>query len=220
VRQDPQSLYTGRVDRYVSFVSTFSHQQGISALLLAENLVRDEMRVLDAGCGTGFATFALLDALRNRGCTAAKVDAFDLTPAMLDRFSETLRARGIATVDVRAGDVRDLAALPASWTGYDLIVSVSMLEYVPPRDLPSALRGLRDRLAPGGRMVIVITRRNPLTWLLIEKGWHAYRYTRRELTDALARAGLDEARFSRYPRRYFWLSLSNHVVIASPPRNS
>jgi cyclopropane fatty-acyl-phospholipid synthase-like methyltransferase len=109
--------------------------------------------------------------------------------------------------------VLDLAALPTTWTGYDLIISVSMLEYVPRAELAFAMRRLRERLAPDGQMLIVITRRNPITRLVIEKPWHAQRYTRAEFGAALGAAGCTDVRFTRFPARYFCLSLSNHVAL-------
>ncbi|HEY0945445.1 MAG TPA: class I SAM-dependent methyltransferase [Opitutaceae bacterium] len=216
---DPHRLYTEKADTYVSFASRFSHQQGITALLLAHGLLRDGMRILDAGCGTGFATLATLDGLAHRGFTARKIDAFDLTPRMLERFEQTIRSRQLSGIELRQADVRRLDTLPPGWTGYDLIVSVSMLEYVPLDALPGALRALRTRLAPGGRFVFVITRRNPITAALIEKPWHAHRYSRPQLADACAAAGWHDVRFAGYPARYFWLNLSNHVVIASADRS-
>jgi len=53
------------------------------------------MRILDAGCGTGITTLALLSALESRGVPAGAIDAFDLTPAMLERFRATLANSGI-----------------------------------------------------------------------------------------------------------------------------
>jgi len=82
---------------------------------------------------------------------------------MLDRFRDRLRASGIAEVDTTQADVFRLDALPQSWKGYDLVVSASMLEYVPRGRLAAAITGLRDLLAPGGRFVLFITRRNLLT---------------------------------------------------------
>lgn len=210
---DAQTLYTEKADAYVSFSSRFSHRRGLTALLLAENLVRDGQRVLDAGCGAGLASFALLDALGRRGWRARKIDAFDLTPAMLERFAQTLHTRAIPDVELRQADVRDPAGLPPAWTGYDLILSVSMLEYVSREALAVVVRRLRERLAPAGRMLLVITRRNPITWIVVEKPWHAHSYTRAEFRAALSAAGCDPVRFTHYGARFFWLSLANHVAI-------
>lgn len=212
---DAQTLYTERADDYVSFASTFSHQQGVAGILLANVALRGGMRILDAGCGTGFASLAVLDALGRRGLEVGKIDAFDLTPAMLQRFEATVRARALPRVDVRQADARNLDGLPDTWTGYDLIISVSMLEYIEPRELPAVLRALRRRLSPGGQALIIITRKNPITWLLIERSWQAHRHTRSALRRVLLDAGFSRVRFLRYPLRYLWLGVSNHVVLAS-----
>jgi SAM-dependent methyltransferase len=214
---DPQTLYSRRLDAYVSFVSTFRHEAGLRALLDRSGLLRDGLRVLDAGCGTGFATFALLDTLARHRLAIDRIDAFDLTPAMLARFETRLRTRPEPRVALRQADVLQPSELPAAWTGYDLILSVSMLEYVPRAALSGALRSLLACLAPGGRLLVVITRRNPLTWLLIEKWWHAHRYTRRALAACVAEAGGTAPRFLAYPLRAAWLNCSNHLFVTARP---
>lgn len=211
---DVRELYDRKADAYVRFASSFRHQAGIEALLEHSGRLRAGLRVLDAGCGTGFATLALIEALRRRGLSAGRIEAFDLTAAMLARFRQTLESRNLSGVELRQADVRRLDLLPDSWTGYDLVISVSMLEYVPRAELSPVLQTLRQRLASGGTLVVVITRKNFMTWWLIEKGWKANRYSRRELNEAFATAGFGRVSFRRYPFPFFWLGLSNHVVVA------
>ena len=100
---------------------------------------------------------AFLEAQRNRGYECARADAFDLTPAMLDRFWETLKRLGIESVEVREANVLKLELLPSSWRDYDMVVSASMLEYVPRHQLPEALAGLRSRLVDDGRLLLFMT---------------------------------------------------------------
>ena len=85
--------------------------------------------------------------------------AFDLTPAMLEHFRASLARRGIEGVATARADVLALESLPRDWTGYDLVVTASMLEYVPRGRFAEALAGLRARLREGGRLVLFITRR-------------------------------------------------------------
>jgi SAM-dependent methyltransferase len=161
-RSQVQELYTRRIDVYSSFIHAFRSPQGIRALLRHSGLVRSGLRVLDAGCGFGVVTFAFLEVLREKGFDFQGVDAFDLTPAMLARFQQQLQARNITRVQLRQADVLALDTLPPSWTNYDLILSASMLEYLPKQDLPRALEALRARV-PNGRILIVITRKTPET---------------------------------------------------------
>ena len=80
--------------------------------------------------------------LRAPGVCPKALHAFDLTLAMLDRLRETLHRRGINGVELTEANVLQLDGLPASWRDYDLVVSASMLEYVPHDRFVDALAGL------------------------------------------------------------------------------
>lgn len=214
-RSEVQELYTRGVDRYGSFIRAFQSPQGVGALLRRSHLLRSGLRVLDAGCGFGMVTFALLKALREKDLDYQTIDAFDLTPAMLAPFYSELETRAVTGVQLRQADVLVLETLPPSWTNYDLIISASMLEYLAKQDMPRALAGLRARLAPGGHMLLMMTRKTPETKVLIEWLWHAERYTKNELLCALGEAGFRNPVFRRFPWRYFWLNRANYVVDAT-----
>jgi ubiquinone/menaquinone biosynthesis C-methylase UbiE len=159
-RSEIQHIYSTRTASYKSFISTFRYPQGIRALFQASHLLQPGLRVLDAGCGFGVVTFAFVEEMERRSLHYESVDAFDLTPAMLSRFQTTLDTRGINKVQLRQADVLALDQLPQSWVDYDLILSASMLEYLPKDELPLALAGLRKRLSPNGKILILITKKN------------------------------------------------------------
>ena len=210
-----QTLYTERLSAYGAFISMFRSRDALRALLECSGLLRPKLRVLDAGVGFGTATFALLDALRAKDIEAQAIDAFDLTPAMLDQFQAELDSRGIILVRHKRANVLELEdELCPAWRDYDLIITASMLEYVPKESLPRALSALRARLAQDGNLLVVITRKNWITKVLIEWWWHAARYSHKELREAFATAGFGDLTFIRFPLRYFWQSVSNHVVLA------
>ena len=164
-----QRLYTEKLNAYRSFISIFRSQAAIRALLESSALLRPKLRVLDAGAGSGTATFALLDALHHRGMEAEAIEAFDLTPAMLARFQAELDSRGVTQVHLKQANVLELdQQLPLSWSNYDLIVATSMLEYVPRPHPSQALSVLGARLARRGILLVVITRKNWITRVLIE----------------------------------------------------
>ena len=214
-RSDVQELYTKSIDRYASFIAAFQSPLAMQALLQTSRLLRDGLRVLDAGCGFGMVTFALLKALREKNLDYKAIDAFDLTPAMLTRFRNEVETRGINRVQLEQADVLNLDSLPQSWTNYDMIISASMLEYLPKKDLPRALAGLHARLVPDGHILVMITRKTPETKVFIEWWWHAERYTKNELLRAFAEAGFQNPIFQRFPWPYFWLNRANYIVVGA-----
>lgn len=211
---DPVRLYSDRSESYVRFVGLVRYAEGIRAYFLRSSFLRSGLRVLDAGCGTGIVTLALRDALLHRGLTPGPMHAFDLTPAMLERFHATLEERAIQGIDLAQADVLELNRLPVSWGEYDLIVSASMLEYLPRARLSAGLGGLRSLLREGGTFVLFITRRNWLTRPLIGRWWQANLYKEDELAQAFQEAGFKCISFRRFPLRFRYLALWGYIVEA------
>jgi cyclopropane fatty-acyl-phospholipid synthase-like methyltransferase len=214
VTADPSAFFTERHEAYARFIRAARYPQGLRAFFLRSPLLRAGMRVLDAGCGTGAVTLALRAALSARGLTPRSLHAFDLTPAMLDRFRATLHRRGIEGVELAQANVLDLAGLPESWGGYDLVVSASMLEYVPRDRLVDALAGLRGQLNADGTFVLFMTRRNPLTRVLIGRWWRSNLYTASELAQRFRDAGFSRFCFRTFPLAARYLSVWGHIVEA------
>jgi SAM-dependent methyltransferase len=214
VTADARELFTRRHDTYARFIRAVRYPQGLRAYFRASPLLRPDLRVLDAGCGTGALTLAVYDAATRRGVPLAALNAFDLTPAMLARLQTSLVRRGIKGIELAEADVLRLDTLPTSWVDYDLVVSASMLEYVPRERFVDALRGLRGRLKNGGHFVLFMTRRNPLTRVMIGRWWQSNTYTELELADAFRQAGFARFSFPGFPLSARHLSLWGHVVEA------
>ena len=103
--REPVRMFTERHDAYARFIRWIRYPQGLRAFFRASPLVRPNLRVLDAGCGTGALTLAVRDAFVRRGVPPMVLHAFDLTPAMLDHLRGVLEQRGIGDVTLTEADV-------------------------------------------------------------------------------------------------------------------
>ena len=92
---DVRQLFTERPDIYARFIRAMRYPQGLRAFWHASPLLRPGLRILEAGCGTGALTFGVWDAAERRGIRLGAFDAFDLTPAMLDRLRASMRRRRV-----------------------------------------------------------------------------------------------------------------------------
>jgi cyclopropane fatty-acyl-phospholipid synthase-like methyltransferase len=117
-------------------------------------------------------------------------------------------------VEARQANVLNMDALPTAWANYDLIVTASMLEYVPRERLSEALAALRERLADGGRLVVFITKRNWLTRLMIGWWWRSNVYSKGELLHEFERAGFSHVTFKSFPLPVRYLAVWGHVIEA------
>lgn len=211
---DPRSFFTARRAAYAKFIRAVRYSQGLRAFWLESPLLRPGLRILEAGCGTGALTFAVWDACLRRRSAPVAFHAFDLTPAMLEHLRGSLARRRIGDIALAEANVLQLDALPDGWREYDLVVTASMLEYVPRDRFADALAGLRTRLRSGGHLVLFVTRRNPLTRWMIGRWWASNLYDRSELTDAFTRAGFASFEFRRFPRKAWHLAPWGHIVEA------
>lgn len=216
---DTVRFFTPRAESYAHFIRLVLYSQGIRDYFLQLPFLGSGLRVLDAGCGTGAVTLALREALISRGLSPGHLHGFDLTPAMLESFKQRLHAEKITDVQTAVADVLRLEALPESWNGYDLIVSASMLEYVPSDRLVDALSGLRRLLNENGRFVLFITKRNWLMRLLIGRWWQAHLYDAAELRESFGLAGFTSVVFGTFPFRFRHLAHWGYIIEArgTPP---
>ena len=114
-------------------------------------------RVLDAGCGTGTLTLALLRNLQ----VPVKLTALDLSASSM--------ATARKYVDKKQSDqpVRfaqgNMLALPFADDAFDLVLTSGVLEYVP---LDEGLSELARVIAPGGHLLHLPMRPAPVTTFL------------------------------------------------------
>jgi len=142
---------------------------------LVERHAGDARRVIDFGAGSG--TFAI-------PCTAAGLDVTAVEPD--DRLRAMVIAAGIAAVP-------DVAALPND--AFQYAYTLNVLEHID--DDVDALRTLRAKLVPGGRLFVYVPAFPVLFTSMDAKVGHVRRYTRATLRASLDRAGF-EIRTLRY----------------------
>jgi SAM-dependent methyltransferase len=103
-------------------------------------------RVLDVGCGVGRWS-------RMLAARGAQVTGVDLSPTMVEQARRRAAADGVA--DRCQFHVQDLSRLDVDGP-FDLVLGVTVLQHIlDPELLLSAVRGMRQRLAPGGRMILL-----------------------------------------------------------------
>ena len=192
--------------RYESFANFFFYPYGIKDFVFRRIRIKDDDRVLDAGCGFGVLSRAVHHRVERRALSGVAQHAFDISPDMLEAFRET----GPDGIDLRRLDVMDL---PYEGGYFDLIVTSAMLEHVP--DIDGALASLKRCLKPDGKMYIFMSRKTRVNDFLFRPFGDPKCYSPEELTDILANAGFKNIRRRRFPLSSFWLNIWGYVVEAS-----
>ncbi len=107
---------------------------------------RRDVRILDAGCGTGVSTDSLVHLNPQ-----AQVTAIDLSPGALKVATERCQRSGANRVEFHHLSLFDVDTLPGQ---FDLINSVGVLHHTP--DPIRGIQALAGKLAPGGLMHIFV----------------------------------------------------------------
>lgn len=115
-------------------------------------------KILDAGCGTGLLTLALLRALR----FPVNITALDLSATSISAAIKALADSPGRTRDVTFAE-GNLLALPFFDNSLDLVVTSGALEYVP---LGEGMSELARVIAPGGHLLHLPCRPSPASLLL------------------------------------------------------
>jgi predicted TPR repeat methyltransferase len=101
---------------------------------------REQLAILDLGCGTGLAGIAFRPL-------ASRLDGVDLSPAMIEKA----RAREIYD-HLEVADLESALAAPGS--AYDLILAADTLVYL--GELTSVFRAAHGRLSPDGLFLFTV----------------------------------------------------------------
>jgi SAM-dependent methyltransferase len=158
-----------------------THKDDFRASSLAGRLIRHNkgQRVLDAGCGTGLLSLALLD----RGCEVTSVDH---DPAMVTVTNDTLHRGGFPEVEAARLSLEHLDELGSR--RFDTIYCCDVVEHV--EDDGLAVRQLAALLRLDGRLVITVPAWQFLFGERDRRMGHFRRYSRGRLVELLRSNGL------------------------------
>jgi SAM-dependent methyltransferase len=106
-------------------------------------------RVVDAGCGTGFASWAMA-----RDAGARHLTGIDVSAEMVARYRERLAALPGVEVEAHVADVLDMPVPPAA---ADAVVSTMTLHWIPDRS--GAIAAMAAALRPGGVLGVLCSGR-------------------------------------------------------------
>jgi ubiquinone/menaquinone biosynthesis C-methylase UbiE len=115
-------------------------------------------RVLDAGCGTGTLTLALLRTLK----APVKMTALDLSASSMATAKKYVSKNNPSRQPVRFTQ-GNILALPFADEAFDLVVTSGVLEYVP---LNEGLSEMARVTSPGGHLLLLPMRPSPVTTFL------------------------------------------------------
>lgn len=195
-----KTLYTKKARFYQwLFIDVLGWGKQLEAFFCNSDHLGPNLKILDAGCGTGIVTKILYSIAGQQGFTGIQFYAFDLATAMLDVFREWIAKQGVKNIELMQANVLLLEEqLPSHWREYDLIICAAMLEYIQKHKVRKAVSNLEHLLKNKGTLILFVTRRNFLTRWLAQSWWKANVYEEREIEQILQQAGFSTVRFKPF----------------------
>lgn len=150
---DSNNLYSSIARAYDTLLTLSGYRLAINHFLGNLPVERDRaINVLDAGCGTGMYSLAILKQFPN-----ARIRAFDLNEDMIGAFRSKLEKRKELGSKINLFVASVTEPLPDLNGGFDLVVTAGVLEYV---DMREAVRNLSEHLIAGGYFLNVSVKDN------------------------------------------------------------
>jgi len=149
-----------RIERFYDFSFKLNgYGRSLDRYMEAHPLpVFENARILDAGCGTGTLTLALLRTLR----VPVKLTAIDLSASSMATARKYVNKNNPQQQEVRFAQ-GNVLALPFPDDAFDLVVTSGVLEYVP---LEDGFTEMARVIAPGGYFLHLPMRPTAVTTLL------------------------------------------------------
>lgn len=172
MRAEDFDLLYSLEEKYWWFVA----MRQITDTVVSPQLSLAHLRILDAGCGTGFN---LLHYASTRG---RDVYGLDLTMDAL----QWVRKRGFTKVAQASA-----ADIPFASETFDLVFSFDVLQQMPPKLDEQAIREMLRVLKPGGHLFVRVAAFEWLRSSHDEELDTVHRFTRSEMQERLSGAGFD-----------------------------
>ncbi len=119
-----------------------------AATLIQRSGIKEEMHVLELGCGSGAYTPSVARAVGARG----KVAALDIQPDMIAQLERKLSRPENSDIDNIKTYIHSAYDLPFEDGTFDLVYTIAVLQEIP--DKPRALNEVRRVLKPGGVLAV------------------------------------------------------------------
>lgn len=136
-----------RLSRWYDLIGIVENRYKAMALEIAS--IAEEERVLEVGCGTGWA----LERIARQVGAKGRVYGLDFSSGMLVQSQERLGHAGLTSqVELVAADA---VRMPLADNSFDLVFSSFTLELFDTPEIPRVLAEVKRVLRPGGRFVDV-----------------------------------------------------------------
>lgn len=187
---DSQVLeYFQRVAKEWDVLRSNYYDETVIVKTLEHALLSKTQTVVDVGTGTGFMAAGLAPS-------AQKVIGVDFSDAMLQVARENMAHVGLSNVEFRQGDLEHLPLEDASG---DVVVANMALHHAP--DPAAALREMARVCKPGGHVVITDEQSHPFEWFKTELADVWLGFTREQIDQWFAGAGLSSRRYELIGKR-------------------
>lgn len=127
------------------YAANTAHHRAFDHVVLADAGLFPGARVLDLGCGSGDLTARVAGTVRDGGADGS-VLGLDASPTQVEHARATHRLPGLEFDVCRAQQLA--GRVPEA--GFDVVLSVATLHWVPGADQPGVLAAVTRALRPGG----------------------------------------------------------------------
>jgi 2-polyprenyl-3-methyl-5-hydroxy-6-metoxy-1,4-benzoquinol methylase len=127
---------------------------------ILNNLLTPNMRVIDAGCGSGIFSFYLA----SKGCAVLGIDG---AKNMINICKQISREQNFENIEFQEHNL-PLTNFPDQWRNQDLILASSVLEYI--EDIDKTLQNFKDLLRPDNGY-LVLSMPNAQCWYRKLEKW-------------------------------------------------